>query len=109
VEPVEHRPGVTGCAAERHETGDWIDGNAAAGKLYVDDLRLYRTAPAAAAEELWMEAESGTITAPMMVFSAIPGASGGQYIEGRPARTVPATRLLQAASPAIPWPSKRSL
>jgi len=58
-----------------------IDGNGAAGTLYVDDVVLYRSAPAVASEEIWIEAEAGSITAPLKVFSAIPGASGGQYIE----------------------------
>ncbi|UCC99360.1 MAG: discoidin domain-containing protein, partial [Phycisphaerales bacterium] len=58
-----------------------IDGNGASGTLYVDDIRLYGLAPAQALEEIWIEAEAGSIAAPLQVFSAIPGASGGQYIE----------------------------
>jgi hypothetical protein len=57
-----------------------IDGNAAAGTLYFDDIRLYRSAPAMASEEIWLEAEAGALTAPMRAFSALPGASGGEYI-----------------------------
>jgi hypothetical protein len=49
------------------------------GILYVDDIRLYRMAPAAAKEQLWIEAESGTLTKPMAV-SDDPTASGGKYI-----------------------------
>ncbi len=49
------------------------------GIVYVDDIRLYRAAPAAAKEFLWIEAESGIITKPMAV-SDDPTASGGRYI-----------------------------
>ncbi len=49
------------------------------GILYVDDVRLYRLAPAAAKEFLWIEAESGTLSKPMGV-SDDPTASGGKYI-----------------------------
>jgi hypothetical protein len=42
---------------------------------------LYREAPAAPSEKIWIEAEAAdSITAPMQIFSAIGGASGGQYI-----------------------------
>lgn len=59
-----------------------IDNNGASGKLYFDDIRLYREAPVTSSEEIWIEAEAAdSITLPMQVFSAIPGASGGQYIE----------------------------
>jgi hypothetical protein len=49
------------------------------GILYVDDIRLYRTAPAAATESLWIEAESGTLTKPMAIYNDAT-ASGGKYI-----------------------------
>jgi len=52
------------------------------GILYVDDIRLYRTAPAAAKEQLWIEAESGMLTKPMAV-SDDPTASGGKYISAQ--------------------------
>ncbi|MHC4679955.1 MAG: hypothetical protein ACYTEK_14795, partial [Planctomycetota bacterium] len=55
-----------------------IDGNGAGGTLYVDDIGLYRAVPEPA-EEIWLEAEAGTITAPMTVRSD-PLASGGSYI-----------------------------
>ncbi len=59
-----------------------IDGAGVTGTLYVDDIRLYASAPALAGEEIWLEAEAATtITAPLRVFSTIPGASGNQYIE----------------------------
>jgi hypothetical protein len=62
--------------------GIGIDDSGASGKLYVDDIRLYRNAPAVSSETIWIEAEAAdSITAPMQIFSAIPGASGGQYIE----------------------------
>jgi hypothetical protein len=49
------------------------------GIVYVDDIRLYRTAPAAATEQLWIEAESGTLTKPLATYDD-PTASGGKYI-----------------------------
>jgi hypothetical protein len=55
-----------------------VEGNGK-GILYVDDIRLYRTAPQPPKELLWIEAESGTITKPMAV-SDDPTASGGKYI-----------------------------
>ena len=61
--------------------GIGIDKNGASGTLYFDDIRLYRDAPPAPSETIWIEAESGTITAPFKGFSAIPGASGGKYLE----------------------------
>jgi len=51
-----------------------------AGTVFIDDILLYRSAPAMASEEIWLEAEAGTLTAPMNAYSALPGASGGQYI-----------------------------
>ena len=62
--------------------GIGIDNQDATGTLYIDDIRLYASAPALSGEEIWIEAEAAdTITAPMAIFSAIPGASGGEYIE----------------------------
>ena len=59
-----------------------IDGAGANGTLYIDDIRLYALAPALASEEIWIEAEAAdSITLPLQIFSAIPGASGGKYIE----------------------------
>lgn len=50
------------------------------GLLFIDDIRLYRTAPAGATEQLWIEAESATsLPAPWQTLSD-PEASGGQYI-----------------------------
>jgi hypothetical protein len=49
------------------------------GILYVDDIRLYATAPAAASDLLWIEAESGTITKPMAMYNE-GTASGGKYV-----------------------------
>jgi hypothetical protein len=59
-----------------------VDGNAAAGTLYVDDIRLYRSAPEVlvSSEEIWIEAEEATsITMPMEVRED-PAASAGKYI-----------------------------
>ena len=47
------------------------------GVVYVDDIRLYRSAPKL--EEIFLEAEAGTITAPMKTYDD-PLASGGKYI-----------------------------
>jgi len=49
------------------------------GTILIDDIRLYNVAPAIPAEEYWIEAESGTITAPFEVFTD-ENASGGQYV-----------------------------
>ncbi|MHC4174668.1 MAG: hypothetical protein ACYTBX_16815, partial [Planctomycetota bacterium] len=59
-----------------------IDGNGASGTLYVDDIRLYRSAPeiVVSSEEIWIEAEAAdTITDPMKIYDD-PAASGGKYI-----------------------------
>ncbi|UCC96813.1 MAG: discoidin domain-containing protein, partial [Phycisphaerales bacterium] len=56
-----------------------IDGNGAAGTLYVDDIVLYRFAPPAPTSQIYLEAEAGTITAPLKTYSD-PLASGGSYI-----------------------------
>ena len=50
------------------------------GTVIIDDILLYRSAPAMASEEIWLEAEAGAVTAPMNAYSALPGASGGSYI-----------------------------
>jgi hypothetical protein len=66
------------------------------GKLLLDDLRLYKSAPpvTTSAEELWVEAESGSVTAPMAVTND-PLASGGQRIG-----TDPTQADSQSAPPA---------
>ena len=59
-----------------------IDGNGAAGTLYVDNVRLYRLAPevVVSSEEIWIEAETtASIVAPMQSYDD-PTASGGKYI-----------------------------
>jgi len=49
------------------------------GKVFFDDIRLYRLAPAPPVER-WLEAEAAdSITAPMQIYND-PKASGGQYI-----------------------------
>ena len=50
------------------------------GLVYIDDIRLYRDAPASAGEQIWIEAESAQITAPLQVYSDKDDASGGSYI-----------------------------
>jgi hypothetical protein len=61
-----------------------VEGPATAqGEILVDDILLYREAPAPLVLTFTsqiIEAESGAITAPFEVLSNIPGASGGQYI-----------------------------
>jgi len=54
-------------------------GSGGSGIIFLDDIRLYGEAPELP-EEIWIEAESGTVTAPMMIFNDDPNASGGQYI-----------------------------
>jgi len=61
-----------------------VDGGGS-GKLYVDDIALYKSAPALPSEEIWIEAEAATtIETPMQIFDD-PTASGGQYIMKDPA------------------------
>jgi hypothetical protein len=57
-----------------------IDGIGVTGKFYFDDILLYKSAPPAPKVLTWFEAESGTITAPMLVYMGDPTASGGHYI-----------------------------
>jgi hypothetical protein len=47
------------------------------GRMYIDDIGLYRSA--SEPEEILLEAEAGTITAPMKTYNH-PLASGGKYI-----------------------------
>jgi hypothetical protein len=49
------------------------------GMVYVDDIGLYRLAPPAPQELIWIEAESGSPTAPLMTGDD-PTASGGKYL-----------------------------
>jgi hypothetical protein len=59
-----------------------IDGNAAAGTLYFDDIRLYRLAPevVVSSEEIWIEAEATTSIIMPMEVRDDPTASAGKYI-----------------------------
>lgn len=58
---------------------------AGSGKLFIDDIRLYRSAPAQAGEVVWIEAESATsVTVPFEILSDNPDASGGQYLSVMP-------------------------
>lgn len=51
------------------------------GVIYLDDIMLTGKAPVTAAPDLYIEAENyTTITAPMEVNDALPGAFGGQYV-----------------------------
>jgi hypothetical protein len=50
------------------------------GVVFIDDIRLYQTAPAVVSEEIWIEAEAAdTITVPMQIYDDA-AASGGKYI-----------------------------
>ncbi|MBN2182722.1 MAG: discoidin domain-containing protein [Sedimentisphaerales bacterium] len=49
------------------------------GVIYLDEIGLYQVAPEVSSEEVWVEAETGTVTAPMMKYND-PNASGGQYV-----------------------------
>ncbi len=55
-----------------------IETKGTTGTLLLDDIELYATAPVVG-EQIWLEAEAGTITAPLTV-RADPLASGGSYI-----------------------------
>ncbi len=48
--------------------------------VFVDDICLYREVPPISTEEIWIEAESFDIAAPMQILDDDPDASGGQYI-----------------------------
>jgi len=51
------------------------------GMVFIDDILLYRSAPAAPSEEIWIEAEAAdTISAPLLIMSDVAGTSGGRYI-----------------------------
>jgi len=56
------------------------------GTVFIDDILLYRVAPEVVvpSEEVWVEAESGTVTAPMMLYFDDPTASGGSYVSTQP-------------------------
>ncbi|NQV34879.1 MAG: hypothetical protein HQ515_19450, partial [Phycisphaeraceae bacterium] len=57
-----------------------VDGSNATGMLLIDDIQLYREAPATGGEQVWLEAESASISAPLQVYSDMTDASGGSYI-----------------------------
>jgi hypothetical protein len=57
-----------------------VDGAGAAGIVYVDDIVLYRLAPAVAQEELWIEAEAADTLGALWTTADDATASGGQYI-----------------------------
>ncbi|MBN1975067.1 MAG: hypothetical protein JW787_15605, partial [Sedimentisphaerales bacterium] len=56
-----------------------IGGIGGRGTVLIDDMRLYREAPAVPSEMVWVEAETGTVTAPMMMYDDVT-ASGGRYV-----------------------------
>ncbi|MCL5280376.1 MAG: discoidin domain-containing protein [Planctomycetes bacterium] len=58
-----------------------IDGTGAKGTLFIDDIRLYRVAPALPQEQIWIEAEATTtMTPPLLVYTDKLDASGGKYL-----------------------------
>jgi len=57
-----------------------VEGAGALGTMVVDDIHLYKTAPAPAVVDQWLEAESGTVTDPMLIYEGDPTASGGMFI-----------------------------
>jgi hypothetical protein len=56
-----------------------VEGAGASGVLYVDDMYLYATAPFVPVT-VWIEAEAGSVAAPMKIQNVAAGASGGQYV-----------------------------
>ncbi len=72
-----------------------IGGTGGSGIILIDEIRLYRIAPAVPTEEVWVEAEAGTVTAPMMYYDD-PNASGGRYVSMESGTT--------AAADAPPYP-----
>ncbi|MBN2182053.1 MAG: discoidin domain-containing protein [Sedimentisphaerales bacterium] len=82
-------------------------GSGSSGVVLIDEIRLYGTAPEIT-EEIWIEAETGTVTSPMMKYDD-PNASGGQYVS-----TVSGTADQGAAPPypngtvTIPFEVKES-
>jgi hypothetical protein len=64
------------------------------GTLYIDDIRLYRVAPTAGTEQLYIEAEAATPTvpAPWVITNEVL-ASGGKYI------TTPTTTTSSTSAP----------
>jgi hypothetical protein len=51
------------------------------GIVFIDDILLYRSAPAVPLEEIWIEAEAAdTISSPLLRMSDVLGTSGGEYI-----------------------------
>jgi len=56
-------------------------GIGSSGIVFIDDILLYRSAPAVPSEEIWIEAEAAdTISEPLLILSDVPGTSGGEYI-----------------------------
>jgi hypothetical protein len=50
------------------------------GVMYIDDIRLYKAAPAVSTEEIWLEAEEAdSLTAPFQIYDDVT-TSKGQYI-----------------------------
>lgn len=62
------------------EFGIGVDGAGAAGIFYVDNIVLYRLAPAVAQEQLWIEAEAAETLGDLWTIGDDPTASGGKYL-----------------------------
>jgi len=50
------------------------------GTVLIDDIRLYRSGPLAASEEIWLEAESATTQGPSWRTYDDPASSGGRHV-----------------------------
>jgi len=59
---------------------DRIGATGSRGTVFIDEIRLYKTAPAVSSEQIWIEAEAADpLTEPLKIFDDI-ATSGGQYI-----------------------------
>jgi hypothetical protein len=59
---------------------DVIGATGSRGTIFIDEIRLYETAPAIPSEQIWIEAEAADpLTEPLQIFDDI-ATSGGQYI-----------------------------
>jgi hypothetical protein len=56
------------------------DASGGSGKVLIDDIRLYRSAPSATSEQIWLEAETATTMGASWRLFDDTGASGGKYL-----------------------------
>ena len=57
-----------------------IGAQGGSGVVYIDDILLYKDAPATAGEQVFIEAEAASLTDPMQVYTDMADASGGSHI-----------------------------